>query len=204
MARRRRTRTTRNRKGRFVKRSARKAPPIPRRRRAARRRTRRAAVTRQAKKGPTMARRRRYFRRKASATPTRRRRSLRSGQRGTAGVGGLVGVGIGAASAIGGAALLGMAAQAAKIELPQVVKDFAPMAGAGVIAVLGRLSPKWRSLAIPALVGAAAITAFQKFVAPRMAGAGAYNRLRGAGNVARLMGTPAGAGNAARVLAGVA
>lgn len=153
-----------------------------------------------------MARRRRRTRSRRAAPPAapRRRRTrrssggIRAGRAGFATLPGMIGIVVGAASAIGGATLLQMGANAAKVQLPQAVKDFAPLAGAGVIAALAMLAkrPDWT---MPALIGGGLVTLLNKFVTP--AGAGAYYRLRGAGNVQRaLTNDMRGAGSVQRVL----
>ena len=93
-----------------------------------------------------------------------------------------------------------MAADAAKVQLPPAVKQFAPLAGAGVVYGLTMLAPGFKKLATPALIGGAAVLALQMFMAKKNGGAGAYNRLAGAGNVSRVLNAPVGAGNVARVL----
>lgn len=130
-----------------------------------------------------------------------RRANTRAGRAGMAPVNMLAGTVIGAGAAVGAAALLNTAAQAAGKELPQVVRDYAPIAGALVVAGLSRLAPKFRGLTMPALIGGAAVVGLNMLLARR--GAGAYNRLRGAGNVARALtgNGVAGAGNVARTLA---
>lgn len=150
-------------------------------------------------------RRTRKARRTAPAAPRRRRtarrggsRAYAGGRRGSAPVAMIAGLGIGAASAIGGAALLAKAAQMANVQLPDVVKQFAPIAGAGVVAGLSRLSPKFKGVAVPALIGGALVVAAAMFM-PKAAGN--YRLLRGAGNVARSLTNGArGAGNVARSL----
>lgn len=146
-----------------------------------------------------MARRRRSSRRRAP----RRRSSVRASRRGFMS-GGMVstvaGTLIGAAAAIGGGALLQTGANLAKVELPAIVKQYAPIAGAGVVAGLAALSKRWKDLTVPALVGGAAMVALGMFLKPK--GAGAYNRLRGtgAGNVAGVLNGARGAGNVGRVI----
>lgn len=178
---------------RVLRKAPRRRPPLPpvpgalpmaRRRRRTRR--------------PFFARRRRSARR----GPSRRRRgAVRSGRRGFASLGGLIGIPVGMAAALGGAAVLGMAANAAGKPLPQIVKDYAPLAGAGVVAGLAYLAPKFRNLTVPALIGGALALGLQMYAAKKAGGAGAYNRLRGSGAVARVLGSGAtGAGAVARVL----
>lgn len=152
-------------------------------------------MARRRRRRPLFARRRRSTRR----APSRRRRSVRSGQRGSASVGLLAGLPLGFAAATGGAALLNMAAGFAGVQLPQVVKDYAPLAGAAVVYGLTRLTPKFRNLGTPALLGGALALGLQMWAASR-AGAGSYGRLRGSGAVARVLGNPNGAGAVARVL----
>ena len=138
-------------------------------------------------------------RRRRASAPKRRRTASRAGRRGSAPVATVAGIALGGAAAIGGAALLTMAANAAKFDLPQIVKDFAPIAGAGAVAGLAALAPKFRALTMPALIGGVAVVMLHKFGTK---GAGSYHRLRGAGNVARVLASNVnGAGNVARVLA---
>jgi hypothetical protein len=154
-----------------------------------------------------MARRRRYA---APAAPraTRRRRSFTrsAGPRaGFASIPLLVGTVIGAGAAIGSGVLLQMGANAAKFELPQVVKDYAPLAGAGVVAGLAMLAPKWKALTMPALIGGAAVVALNMFLSRNTPPAAkGYYRLNGAGNVARTINATSGAGNVARTINAVA
>lgn len=159
--------------------------------------------------GVTTMARRRFARRPASRRSARRgarrrRGAVRAGRRGfmsLGALGGLAGVPVGLAAALGGAAVLNMAANMAGKPLPQVVKDYAPLAGAGVIAGLAYLAPKFRNLTVPALIGGAIGVALQMYAAKKAGGAGAYSRLRGAGAVQRVLtNSPRGASGVARVL----
>lgn len=145
-----------------------------------------------------MARRRRSSRRRA---PARRRTSTRSSRRGSAPVNLLVGTTLGAAAAIGSAVLVNRAAAMAGQTLPPIAQRFAPLVGAGAVAALAAVAPKFKTLTMPALIGGAAVMALDWFMARNNTpAAGAYRRLAGAGNVARTL-APNGAGNVARTLA---
>lgn len=152
----------------------------------------------------TMARRRRRYAAPRAPRATRRRRSFTraAGPRaGFASVPLLVGTVIGAGAAIGSGVLLQMAANAAKFELPQAVKDYAPLAGAGVVAGLAMLAPKWKALTMPALIGGAAVVALNMFLSRNTPPAAkGYYRLTGSGNVARTINATSGAGNVARTI----
>lgn len=163
-----------------------------------------------------MARRRRKSRRRTAAAPTRRRTSRRraprgAGRRGSTVLAPIVGTVIGAGAALGLGGLTSMALAAIRgkdkppTETEKTIAEFAPLVGAGVIAGLGFLVPKYKAMTMSAVIGAALVFALGKYQASQK-GAGyyhaarGYNQLRGAGNVARVLNSPAGAGNVARVL----
>jgi len=148
-----------------------------------------------------MRRRRRRSTRRRSSGAGRRRASSRAG---FAAIPLLAGATIGGAAAIGGGVFTQMAANLAKFELPQVVKDFAPIAGGALIAGITYMVPKFRNLTIPTLVGAGAVTVLNMLLARNTGAKGyqyypalGYNRLRGSGNVARTLNAQRGAGNVA-------
>lgn len=147
-----------------------------------------------------MARRRRHA---APAAPRRRRTFHRAGnpRRGMALVPMLVAGTIGAAAATGAGALTNALAQKFEINLPQAVKDYAPIAGAGVAALLESLTPRFRSLVIPTVVGGIAVQALSTWLTSKPpVSAKGYYRLPGAGNVARTVNAMSGAGNVARTI----
>lgn len=176
-------------------------PSKPRRTAAQREATRKMLAARKAANPaqgkPIMARRRTF-----PAAPRRRRTFRRAGnpRRGAALVPMLAGGVIGAAAATGAGALTNALAEKFNVALPQAVKDYAPVAGAGVVALISWLTPKWRALVMPAVVGGVAVQALSSWLANRTAPAKGYYRLAGAGNVARTLNAPEGAGNVARVL----
>lgn len=147
-----------------------------------------------------MARKRRRTRSRKSA-PKRRRRASRKG---STLVEGIAGTALGASAAIGGAAVLNMAANAAKVDLPQAVKDYGPLVGAGVVAGLTQVDKRFKKLAVPALIGGGLVFVLNKYLMNKAGsgryGAYGYNRLRGAGNVAGTLNAPRGAGNVSDVL----
>ncbi len=157
-----------------------------------------------------------YNKRKAKGGSGKRRKSnpakkkttskRRTSRRGKGLIAPIAGTVLGASAAVGAAALLNLAASATKIQLPAVVKDYAPIAGALVVAGLATQAKQFKTLARPALIGGVAMVALQMWLKSRMGagyhGAGRYNKLSGAGNVSRVLGNmPSGSGNVARVIA---
>jgi hypothetical protein len=116
----------------------------------------------------------------------------------------IVGTAIGAGTAIGLGTLVSMGLAAVRgegkppSETEKTIIEYSPLVGAGAVFAIGMLAPKFKSLGIPAAIGAALVFALAKMRETKPKAANAYNRLGGAGNVTRVLNS--GAGNVARVL----